>query len=219
MKLIDLSHLFDPVAHAAKPDKKMELAIKTTKTVHDHGVGTLEITFGNHLGTHVDAPAHLIEGGKTVDQLPLEAFYGSAVVLDIPKGDNGGVSAADLEAASPRVGKGDIVVICCGWGNKEAAHNYASHHPYITEDGAEWLVAKGVHMVGMDVQSVDLPHSLRKPGFAYTSLRILLKNGVPAIHNMTNLEAIAGRRVNLLALPINFKGADGSPCRVVAQVD
>ncbi len=219
MKLVDLSHPFDPVAHAAKPDKKMELAIKTTKTVHDHGVKTLEITFGNHLGTHVDSPAHLIAGGKSLDEMPLEAFYGSAVVLNIPKGPNDGVSAADLKAASPKVEKGDIVVICCGWGDKDAAENYASHHPYLTEDGAEWLVKKGVRMVGMDVQSLDLPHSLRKEGFAYTSLRTLLKNGIPAIHNLTNLEVVAGSRVMLFSLPINFRGADGSPARVVAQVD
>jgi len=215
MKLLDLSHPFDASAHGGK----MELEIRTVRTVEEHGVNTRQITFGNHIGTHVDAPLHLIAAGASIDQLPLEVFYGPAVVLDIQKGPNGAIGRAELEHAAPRVEKGDIVVIYTGWGNKLTSSDYASHHPYLTEDGADWLVSKGVRMVGMDVQSVDLPHSLRDKDFKYTSLRVLLKNGIPAIHNLTNLQAIRGRRVVLLSLPINFRGVDGSPARVVAQLD
>jgi kynurenine formamidase len=217
MKLLDLSHPFDADGPVNK--KKDELVVRTLKTVAANGVNTREIVFNNHIGTHVDAPLHLIAGGASVDQLPLDVFYGTAVVLDIPCGRNGAVGRAELERAEPRVRRGDIVAICTGWGGKIGNDDYASHHPYLAEDGAEWLVAEGAKMVGMDVQSVDLPHSLRTTGFAYTSLRILLRSGVPALHNLTNLEAIRGRRVALFALPINFVGADGAPARVVAEVD
>jgi kynurenine formamidase len=217
MKLFDLSHPFDVNGPVNK--KKDELLVRTLKTVEANGVNTREIAFNNHIGTHVDAPLHLIAGGASIDQLPLDVFYGTAVVLDIPLGPNGAVARADLERSEPAVKRGDIVVICTGWGEKISNSDYASHHPFLTEDGAEWLVSVGARMVGMDVQSVDLPHSLRKPDFAYTSLRILLKNGVPALHNLTNLEPLRRRRVKLFALPINFVGADGAPARVVAQID
>jgi kynurenine formamidase len=215
MKLLDLSHPFD----SSPQGGKMDLEIRAVRTVEEHGVNTCQIAFGNHAGTHIDAPLHLIAGGASVDQIPLERFYGPAVVLDIEKGPNGAVGRAELEKAEPRVETGDIVVIYTGWGSKLTSPDYASHHPYLTEDGAEWLVGKGVRMVGMDVQSVDLPHSLRGKDFKYTSLRILLKSGIPAIHNLTNLERIKGHRVVILSLPINFRGVDGSPARVVAQVD
>jgi arylformamidase len=217
MKLLDLSHAFDPEGPVNK--KKNELEIRTLKTVEANGVNTREIQFNNHIGTHLDAPLHLIAAGASVDKVPFDTFYGSAVVLDIPCGQNGAVGKAEMEKAKPEVEKGDIVVIYTGWGNKIGNSDYASHHPYLTEDGAHWLAERGAKMVGMDVQSVDLPHSLRQKDFRYTSLRILLSKGIPAIHNVTNLESIRGKRVNLFALPINFHGADGAPARVVAQID
>jgi len=223
MKLVDLSHPFDPALHAAKAGEakaaQVDLEIRRMRTVEEHGVNTLQITFGNHIGTHLDAPLHLIGGGRSVDELPLELFYGTTVVLDIQKGPNGAVSRGDLEAAQPAIRENDIVLVCTGWGDKLAAPNYASHHPYLTIDGAQWLAERRVRMVGMDVQSVDLPHSLRTAGFRYTSLRVLLEHGIPAIHNLTRLEAVAGRRVTLSCFPINFRGADGSPARVVAHVE
>jgi arylformamidase len=217
MKLIDLSHPFDPQGPVNK--KKDELEIRTLKTVEGHGVNTREIVFNNHIGTHVDAPLHLIAGGASVDMVSFDTFYGPAVILDIPLGQNGAVGKAEMERCKADIRKGDIVVVYTGWGDRIGASDYASHHPYLTEDGAHWLAEKGVKMVGMDVQSVDLPHSLRTKEFRYTSLRILLSRGIPAIHNVTNLESIRGKRVTLFALPINFHGADGSPARVVAQVD
>lgn len=217
MRLLDLSHPFDPALYARK--ERPELEIRPLKTVAANGVSTLEITFGTHIGTHVDAPCHLVEGGASVDMLPLDTFHGTSVVLDIPKGPNGGVSWADLAAAQPAVARGDIVLIRSGWGDKLTDPTYPTHHPYLTVDGAEWLVATGVRMVGMDVQSVDLPHSLREMGFRYTSLRVLLEHGIPALHNLRGLEAVCGRRITVFALPIGFRGVDGAPVRVVAALD
>jgi kynurenine formamidase len=217
MKLVDLSHPFDPDGPVNK--KKNQLEIRTVKTVEGDGVNTREIMFDNHIGTHVDAPLHLIAGGASVDQLPLDVFCGTAIVLDIPCGQNGAIGRAEMENAGQEIRRGDIVVVHTGWGDKIGDSDYASHHPYLTEDGAEWLAEKGVRMVGMDVQSVELPHSLRQKNFRYTSLRILLTHGIPAIHNLTNLEQIKNRRVKIFALPINFRGADGAPARVVAELE
>jgi kynurenine formamidase len=219
VKLIDLSHPFDPALFPPKHGAFAPLQIRPVRTIAEDGVNTRLIAFDNHIGTHIDAPLHLVAGGKSIGELPLESFYGTAVVLDIPKGPNGGVSAADLESATPRIETGDIVVIASGWSHKLTDSDYASHHPYLTNEGAAWLVAKRIRMVGMDVQSVDLPHSLREKGFSYTSLRTLLKHGIPALMNLTNLAPLVGRRVTLLALPINFVEAEGAPARVVALVD
>lgn len=219
MRVIDLSHPFDPALFPAKHGESAPLDIRPVRTIEANGVNTRDIAFNDHIGTHVDAPLHLVPDGRSIDQLPLDAFYGTAVVLDIPKGPNGGVTVHDLESATPRIERGDIVVICSGWGHKLTEPNYASHHPYLTDAAARWLLDRGVRMVGMDVQSIDLPHSLREKGFRYTSLRTVLEGGVPAVMNLTNLESILGKRVTLFALPIAFTGSEGAPARVVAILD
>lgn len=219
MRLVDLSHPFDPALHAPKGDPHPLLEIRQLKTVETHGVSTQEITFGSHLGTHLDPPSHLVPGGTPVHALRLETFYGSAIVLDVPKGPNGAVGAEDLRGAGPRIRASDIVLIRTGWDDKVSDPRYPTHHPYLTVDGAEMLVAENVRMVGIDVQSVDLPHSLRDASFRYTSLRVLLEHGIPVLHNLRGLGAIAGRRVTVSAFPIGFQGADGAPVRVVAVVD
>lgn len=218
MKLIDLSHPYDPALFPTKHDSP-SLEIRKVRTVEANGVNTCLITFDDHIGTHVDSPLHLVAEGSSVDEMPLDRFYGTAVVLDIPKGPNEAVTEEDLERARPAIEQGDIVVIRCGWGDRLSRPEYASHHPYLTEGAASWLVKRRVRLVGMDVQSVDLPHSLRQSGFRYTSLRVLLENGIPAILNLKHLEQLVGRRVTIFALPINFRGAEGAPARVVALVD
>lgn len=217
MILIDLSHPFDP---ELQPDPgPTGLRLERLKTVAHDGVNTMYIGLGNHIGTHIDAPLHLIEEGAAVDELPLDTYYGTAAVLDLRREQNEGVTAQDLAGAKPTVEPGDIVVIHSGWGDRLGTPQYASHHPYLTDDAAHWLVRSGVRLVAMDVQSVDLPHSLRPPGFRYTSLRTLLAAGIPVAHSLTNLEPVAGRRVQVFCLPVNFRGADGAPVRIVAQVD
>ncbi len=220
MKLVDLSHPFDPRLFPARPTAPgVTLEIRRRRTIERDGVNACEIAFDGHVGTHIDAPRHLDEAGSAIDELPLEALYGPGVVLDLPRGPNGAVTAADLASATPPVGSGDIVLIRTGWARRLSEPAYASHHPYLGEDAATWLAERRARLVGMDVQSVDLPHSLRAPGFRYTSLRTLLEHGIPVALNLTNLEAVAGRRVTVLALPIAFTGADGSPARVVALID
>jgi len=217
--LVDLSYPFDPGLFPNQPGKPVNLEIRPINTLECSGVNTLEITLGNHIGTHIDAPLHLIDGGDSIDRLPLETFYGPAVVVDVPKGLNEAIEPGDLESAEPSVGAGDIALICTGWGGRVTEAAYASHHPYLTEAAAAWLVARDVRMVGIDVQSVDLPHSLRPQGFRYTSLRVLLTHGIPVVHSLTRLEEIRGRRVTLICMPIIFRGADGVPVRAVAHVD
>ena len=220
MAIIDLSQPFD-AAHQSPShgNDPAALRVEPLKTVERDGLNSLRITFGNHLGTHVDAPLHLINGGASVDELPVEAYCGSAVVVAIPKQENEGVTVADLVNATPPIAVGDIVVICTGWGKRAGTLEYASHHPFLTDEAARWLVDTRARLVAIDVQSVDLPHSMRPAGFRYTSLRTLLSAGIPVLHSLANVESVSGRRVQLFCAPINFTGADGTPARVVAQVE
>ena len=219
MKLIDISFPFyeGMVRRPKSPEIKVEF--RAIRTVQKDNVNLLQIEFFNHTGTHIDAPKHIIQDGETIDQLPLELFYGTGVVLNIPKEREEAVSHDDLKSCNPSIEKGDIVLIHTGWRAEFDSVDFSRHHPYLSVEGANFLLEKKVRMVGIDTRSVDVPDSLRGKNFRHTSLRVFLQNKIPVIHNLTNMEPILGKRVTVMAFPINFRGACGSPARVVALVD
>ena len=79
------------------------------------GVLTQKITTVMHSGTHIDAPAHAVEGTAFMDEVPLPHFFGTGVLASIPKKNWEVITAADLEAASPQVRDGDIVIVDTDW--------------------------------------------------------------------------------------------------------
>jgi kynurenine formamidase len=101
MKLLDLSHQFYPGMYRSPKFPEMEVEIKVLRAIEKDGINILQISFGNHIATHIDGPRHIIPGGENIDQLPLDLFYGTGVVLNIPKGPKGAVSRDDLKIAQP----------------------------------------------------------------------------------------------------------------------
>jgi kynurenine formamidase len=76
---------------------------------------TQKITTVMHSGTHIDAPAHVVEGTPFLHEVPLSSFFGTGVVVSIPKDKWGVVTPDDLEAARPEIRPGDIVIVNTGW--------------------------------------------------------------------------------------------------------
>jgi kynurenine formamidase len=122
---------------------------------------TQKITTVMHSGTHIDAPAHVVEGTPFLDEIPLRNFFGTGVVLDVPKKKWEVVTPDDLEAAAAAVGgvrEGDVVIVNTGWHRKysDSAEYYAYSPGFYTEAG-EWFVSKKVKAVGADTQALDHP--------------------------------------------------------------
>src|SRR5512146_800380 len=89
--------------------------------IHYHaksGVLTQRITTTMHCTTHIDAPAHVVQGTPFIDEVPLEKFFGTGVVVSIPKNKWEQITADDLERATPQIQPGDIVIINTGWHKK-----------------------------------------------------------------------------------------------------
>ncbi|MGB2179844.1 MAG: cyclase family protein [Porticoccaceae bacterium] len=122
------------------------------------GVLTQKITTVMHSGTHIDAPAHVVPGTAFMDEVPLPYFFGSGVILDIPKQKWEMVTADDLESATPQVREGDIVIVNTGWhkyyGDNQHYYGYA---PGFGREAGEWFVEKKVKMAGNDTQALDHP--------------------------------------------------------------
>jgi kynurenine formamidase len=184
-----------------------------------------------HAGTHVDAPRHIFADGATLDQIPLDRFYGQAVCLDLPQGELGEITADLLEGAEPVVRPGDIVLIHTGWGRyfleePKDAYYLAHRQPGLVADAAEWLVEHGAKAVGIDAYAIRHPKLMptldleaRKAG-AQRPVEpvhdILLRNNMVIVEQLMNLDQIAGKRVDVSLFPLPFVGFDGSPVRAVA---
>lgn len=172
----------------------------------DHAtVSHLEISA--HTGTHVDAPAHFIQGGAGVDTLDLNALVGLALVAEARDAD---VLTADVlaELAIP-LGTERVLFRTRNsslWarGVQEFDEDFVA----ITEDGARWLVERGIRLVGIDYLSVA-PFSASIP-----THQMLLRAGIVLLEGV-NLSGIRPGMYHLVCLPLKIEGADGAPARAI----
>ncbi|HLJ61908.1 MAG TPA: cyclase family protein [bacterium] len=220
MRLIDLSQVFRSGMMSGVADEAPEVAvrIREVRSVTRDGINGMEIILGNHAGTHIDAPRHVIPGGGTIANLNLELFFGPAVALDVRKGDDAPITVQDLDRDGT-IRAGDMVFLETGWSAYAGTPRYRDHHPYVDQEAARWLVHRQVRAVGIDASSLDVPRAVRPPGFRHETLRIILGAGIPAIHGLANLAAIRGRRCAAAAFPVVFDGSDAGPARVVAILE
>lgn len=173
------------------------------------------VVIGTHTGTHCDAPAHLVAGGSTVEQLPLDALVGPATVVDIAAMPRSAVDRSVLEEAL-RDSRPERLLLRYGWSRHWGTMTYFTDHPFLTEDAARLLVETGVRLLGFDTPTPDNPLHGRGNDPDSPVHKILLGGGVILVEYLTNLEAIASKEFELVVLPLKLVGADGAPARCIA---
>ncbi len=246
LELYELSH---PWGHGAPaypgfPDTRIERSVTHAR----HGVMTQRIKTVMHTGTHVNAPIHLVQQAPGIGTLPLGLFFGNGVVLDIPKQKWELVTVADLEAASPAVESGDIVLIITGWHRRYSdSQDYFAHGPGIAPEAASWLDEAGAKLVGVDTPYVDHPLATQLADHRGGPLapylvpryesetgrvakndfpelnpahRILLEAEIPTIENVGgDVDLLLGKRVTIHSFPWRWPEGDACPVRLVALRD
>ena len=170
------------------------------------------INFGLHSGTHVDAPAHFIEGGAKVGSLPLNSLVGEADVVEV----SDGIDVIDEKFVAANCPNGSQRILfktrnSVFWGDSE--RGFHEDYVYINPDAARRLVESGVKLVGIDYLSVE---KFNSSGFP-THLAFLA-NGVVIIEGL-DLRAVPGGRYELICLPLKIDGGsgDGAPARVILR--
>ncbi len=208
MKIIDLTHKIDeniPV-YPGTPEVKVQIFA----TVENTGFREKLFQISSHVGTHMDAPAHMITGGNFLDNYPLQKFSGSAVVVDVRSYGKLELGA-DLVQNLPRV---DFILFNTGYDQKWGKADYLSDFPYPGIELAKSLVKRGVKAIGVDTVSVDATQNT-----TYPTHHELLGNEVLIIENLTNLQALPGDVFQFFALPLNIAEADGAPVRAMALIE
>jgi arylformamidase len=181
-----------------------EVVYRRSKTIEKDGYNWSEMSSGTHIGTHIDAPAHFVAGGKTMDEMPLDLMIGRVLVVatDAPmitKNVLAGMDIADWSAVFFKTGNQRL------WQLPDFSREYVS----LTPDAAEFLAGKGSKLVGIDYKSIECFET-----HDYPVHKILLGSGAYIIEGLYLNDVPAGR-YDLFALPLKLRGGDGAPVRVV----
>ena len=161
-----------------------------------------------HFGTHIDAPFHFVKDGSKVEDVPLDLLMGPAQVIELPQ-DCDVITADVLKDAGIADGITRVLFKTRNsqhWlnGDREFDKDFVA----LSVDGALYLMERGVRLVGIDYLSIA---SFYAPVPTHVAL---LKGGVVVVENL-DLSAVVAGMYELICLPLNIKGAEGAPARVV----
>ena len=142
----------------------------------------------SHVGTHMDAPAHMRVDRPQLDELPASAFCGTAWVLD--------ARGCALESAAGA----DFLLVCTGWDRFWNTPEYFGSFPVLSEAAVRRAVELGVKGIGLDTMGID---PMDAEGFPRH--HIMFENSLVIVENLCNLTEIAGRRVFFAALRLSCR--------------
>jgi len=224
-RIQDLTHLFRagfPMYTGDPP------ARETLVTIPQNGFYAQQWTFGEHSGTHMDAPGHFVIGGRLTPEIdPRELMVPIAVVNISRKAEteaDAAVSVDDLiryERRHGRIPRSALVCAYSGWesrvGDPDAYRNADSngtyHFPGFGIDAVEWLLAnRNIAGIGVDTLSLDVGAST-----TFDVHVTLLNADKYGVENLANLRKIPARGAEVVVGVIPWEEGSGGPCRVMAR--
>jgi arylformamidase len=164
---------------------------------------------GVHVGTHVDAPVHFIDGAEGVETLPLEAMVGPCLVVEI--GGAPEITRAHLDAANVPAGTERLLIKTGNsklWNRLD--HPFYEDFAALTPDAARWVVERRIRLIGIDYLSIQRYRGDPE----YATHHTLLGAGVVIVEGL-DLRSVAPGRYGLACLPMKLVGSDGAPARVI----
>ena len=216
---IDLSHTLEEDIPAYPTHARFG---RTLYESYEYGDDALHygLTTSEHTGTHMDAPLHFIPEGPAVDEIPLDRLAGRAATIEATDlGADDLLSVARIEAWEENNGPieaKDRVLIRYGWDRRwttgPEGRRFLEDWPGLSGEAAEYLVGKGVSLVGCDTLAVDATISTENPAHY-----ALLGSEVYIIENLNNLDLLPPF-CRFLALPLKIRGGSDSPVRAIALV-
>jgi arylformamidase len=165
-----------------------------------------QISMGTHSGTHIDAPSHFFENGAYIDGLALETLIGPALVVET--GDAAEITAGLLDRLAIAPATERLLFHTRNSALWREHHEFARDFVALTEDGALWLAAAGVRLVGLDYLSIA---PFRNPVPIH---KTMLANNIVVVEGL-NLSAVKGGIYHLICLPLRLVGCEAAPARAV----
>lgn len=165
---------------------------------------------GNHTGTHIDFPAHVIDGGKTSSDFPIQDLIGSALIIEVPETQRS--ITKEFVSSQDSIYQNDFIFFKTANSKISKQAEFTEQYVYIEPDAAQVLVQKGIKIVGIDYISVDSYQAQTLPvHHAFLSKDILIVEGL-------ELQGAPLGRCKVYIIPNNIPNMDGLPVRVIAQL-
>ncbi|EON31373.1 MULTISPECIES: cyclase family protein [Gordonia] len=214
-RIVDLTHTLSPTFPVWPGNPPMVTVPTSRVRAGNSGFATNWVSFAEHTGTHVDAPAHKIGGGITVDRIDPADLVAPLAVISIEsrarrdrRAELTERDVEDWESRHGRIPRGALVALHTGWqprtgGADAAGYSSAAVGMLVTE--------RGVVAIGTDTLSVDV----RGATGAHTAI---LGSGRYAVEAMANLEAVPPQGSTVIVGAPRFAGGTGGPARVLAMV-
>jgi kynurenine formamidase len=208
MRIIDLSLGIEHGSPTFPLDPKTGVLVH--HTIKSMKYNITQLILSTHLGTHLDAPFHFFDDGRTVDALDLAKCIGPAHVIKLGGiGPGGEITVGHLKPHEKLFRSGAKIILNTGWSKQFPQDRYFQEMPGITVDGAKWIAEKEVGMLGLDLPGVN-------PTDWEEVHKIFLSREIVIVEGLAHLDEIRMDEVFFIALPLKLKGRDGSPVRAVA---
>lgn len=168
-------------------------------------VNLSSITGSPHVGTHADAPLHVRDGWPGAHELPLEAFYGPALVIDVSdlRGE------LSLDQVEPLISGHQLERLILKTGSTVASGTFPDEWPTLSESCARTLIGFGLRLLGVDAPSVDARESK-----SLAVHKMLFSGGAFILENL-DLRRTPPGPYEIIALPVKMMSVDAAPVRAI----
>ncbi len=213
-RLVDLSVPVGPGTVVYPGDPEPRLTVHST--IERDGFNLLSVAIGSQTGTHVDAPFHFDAATPRLDELPLDLFVGTAVVVDaFSVGARGRITWEHVAPVASRLGPGTIVLLRTDWSATYGQPAYFAN-PFLDADACRRMLELGVRTFCIDAINIDETPDDDHPGEGFPVHHLIAEAGGVIGENFRNLAAVDWPEPTVMCLPIALEGADGGPVRAVA---
>lgn len=207
MRIIDISWPINSEMTAYK-DRRI-VRFEQTKTFEQDKVREALVHIGTHSGTHIDAPAHFIKNGRTIDQLIFTACCGRAQVVDVSDVDD---YIKDTDLQQHDIDEGSIVLLKTRNSQLSPTDNFEPSFVYCSAGAAEYLVSKRVKAVGIDYLGIE------RGDPAHPTHTAFMQQNIPIIEGL-RLQAVNAGSYQLWCLPLKVVGLEAAPARAILVAD
>ena len=203
MKIYDISREIsnDMVIYKNRTDKKQKISV--TRRLEE-GANESKLDIFVHTGTHADAPYHVLENGKKIDEMPPDRFMGKAVVVDFTKVKDC-ITRKNLMNSKIKIQKYDIVLLKT---KNQIEKDFDFNFVYLEKSGADYLASKKIKAVGIDSLGIER----NQPN--HLTHNILAGENIPIFEGL-DLSKVKQGKYFFHGLPLKIKSGDASPVRAV----
>lgn len=214
MKIIDLTHTVEEEMPVYPGTEQPSLT--PAYTLGQNGFSETKISLFSHTGTHIDPPAHIIAGGRTLDSFDASDFVGRGIAVDCREIERGGRISLDLLLGlGEELRQADFILLCTGWDKLWGREEYFRGYPTLSPEALEYIISLPCRGIGLDVMSLD---SIENGNISLHKRWLSAREAI-IIENLRGLDALIGERFTFCSLPLKLRNSDGAPTRAIAIVE